>query len=131
MNDLRIYQGKAAELTNGQLYAILKQRDANPAQKQGARVYVKNDKGHGSWVAAAAFVLPAKTNPGKRPRARHHFGQFQLIVNGNRRKPYKTVRAALASLGLSGRYHAAQRAINRTKQYHDAQTGHTILKELL
>ena len=51
-----LYRGKAANMTPGRAYDIVKSRISPAGQKQGKRHQVLNDLGKAQWVAASKFT---------------------------------------------------------------------------
>ena len=122
------YNGKAANMTPGYVYSILKTRTPPPGQKQGTRYLVNNDRGQPQWVAASMFSQPiAVQEPVKKQRARQHFGQFELVDSSKR--TFKRITKALKVANLAEHYAAASKAIQRNRVWHHEQSKYVLYKK--
>ena len=151
------YRGKAANMTPGRAYDIVKSRISPAGQKQGKRHRVLNDLGKAQWVAASKFTqhefmatdqpapapapapLPAEAPapapaPGKK-RLRQSYADFhykvKCILPGHKKeltKPFNRLTDALAFAGLKQHYHAALKAIQRNKTWHQLESNFIVTK---
>ena len=151
-----LYRGKAANMTPGRVYDVIKSRVSPAGQKQGKRHQVLNDLGKAQWVAASKFTrygvmaqgqpaeapapLPAEAPapapaPGKKKRLRQSYSDFQYKVKcippGHKKeltKPFNRLTDALKFAGLEQHYHAALKAIQRNKTWHLLESNFIVTK---
>ena len=152
-----LYRGKAANMTPGRAYDIVKSRISPAGQKQGKRHRVLNDLGKAQWVAASKFTqhevmatdhpahspapapLPTEAPapapaPGKK-RLRQSYADFhykvKCILPGHKKeltKPFNRLTDALKFAGLEQHYHAALKAIQRNKTWHQLESNFIVTK---